>query len=509
MSINLIVGGKITKTSKGDTTIEALEGKIDSYAALHNHWGGKQGTVHHEYTPPEPKPIDETKDFISAWWSIDPEGKIRVEYDTSDNKGFRAHLESTVYFQLKVNKKVPVGTKIKIKLWDYDSAFFMDWANLDDDDFGKDGKELFKTGTVTDVGDEEFNRITVKLYLRPEWKEQLKEDKGAFKDGCLDFYWTWEYKNIQWNSEKIKLRVYPSEFKLRIKPAYEFKNNPLPEIYSHKGDVILYAISNLPNGDIKNFLVIKIRTTTIFTSVQGINKFKKEIYTENINLGRNKLQSASYEVKEMEHFFVVKDNVKQIYIDEELIKIPVGRGSKIAIRNSVTKLIKFAKEAAKAYETIAVLTEFKEMLPILSSNGEFNKPSLSTLVAFIPGADLIAVGFFVAELTLADAYLESNKILEDALWASWQNAKAKGLEAAKRFIQNYWARDKEFEEIPVGQTTLDKLLKGGFKTIEELKKDRFENNSEKDINFSVFIYKIKDEELDNYTHIVDCIFLND
>lgn len=50
------VGGTITKTSTGATTVEVLDGHFKSNAAQQNYWvGDKNGNTHHEYKAPEKK----------------------------------------------------------------------------------------------------------------------------------------------------------------------------------------------------------------------------------------------------------------------------------------------------------------------------------------------------------------------------------------------------------------------------------------------------------------------
>ncbi|WP_409416821.1 hypothetical protein [Flavobacterium sp. PS2] len=54
MSRIRIVGGSITKTSRGTTTIEVQDGNFISSAAKQNNWdGGKIGNTHHDYVAPE------------------------------------------------------------------------------------------------------------------------------------------------------------------------------------------------------------------------------------------------------------------------------------------------------------------------------------------------------------------------------------------------------------------------------------------------------------------------
>ncbi|EKT3967331.1 hypothetical protein NTJ12_002418 [Flavobacterium psychrophilum] len=65
MSRTRIVGGSITKTSKGATTIEVLDGNFISSAAKQNNWdGGEKGITHYDYVAPEKKEEKEEEDLF-------------------------------------------------------------------------------------------------------------------------------------------------------------------------------------------------------------------------------------------------------------------------------------------------------------------------------------------------------------------------------------------------------------------------------------------------------------
>jgi len=97
-----------------------------------------------------------------------------------------------------------------------------------------------------------------------------------------------------------------------------------------------------------------------------------------------------------------------------------------------------------------------------------------------------------------------NEAVDQQLWIDWQNAKAKGLASAKSFIRCYWAIDKKFTEIDITQTTLNALLKGVSKTREELRIDIFKNvSSAENPKYTVFMYRVIEEEIEDYFHIVD------
>lgn len=441
------------------------------------------------------------KDFPTAYWSYDFEGKKRVSGDS--NHKFRTTLEKTVYFQIDVNDRIPIGTTLQFKLYDYDTGLFMDLVNPDDDEF--DGKEVIKIAVVREVDGKK--RITIELFLELKWKKEIAEDKGSFRDGCLDLYWKWEYDNTDWNSESVILSVYPSDIRLRIKPALDIKKNGLPEMYSRLGDFLSFAIDQLPDGKIEKFVLIKIRATTTFSSIENINKFKKEIYTESISLKNNTLESASYEVIDVEHFFTVRDDIKKIFVEEKVIKVPVAKGSNIAVFNSLKKTINFGKSAAEIFGHIQVLNEMRNMIPELNGNGKFNMPSLSTFIGFIPGAQVLAFGVEVIGWIVADMYKEMEAMVDEQMWITWQNTKTKGLEQAKGFKNTYWATDKQFNYITVGQSVLNALLKGKYKKIDQLRDESFKLNPDEP-TYTIFTYRVIEEEIDDYFDVVDCIFTN-
>lgn len=488
------VGGNATYITKGTTKYFANEieinsnGRIDYYAP------------NYSYGEPEPRPVFEKPEIaFSGWWSPDYEGMRNLERDSLHPK---AYLEETVYFQLNVSDQIPVGTSITFQLWDKDTLMFLDFLVPDDYKFG--GKKVYRTAIVREVNGK--HRITIELFLNPNWNSDLISDLGYFKDGCLDFYWTWKYNNANWTSNTNLLSVYPSKTTLYIKPAISDPRYGLPEIYSNNGSIILYAIDKLPDGTVKKFSMIKLRTITTFKFQADINKFKREIYKEAINLDTNKLESASYAVEEVATFFKTNKNASQMYIDEAITEIPIDGRGQIAVKNFGIETVKFAKEAAKYYGQFEVLKEMKEMIPMLSSNEKFNMPSLSTFVGFIPQLEVFAFGVEVIGWMVKGSLKEAEEVVEESFWSDWQNAKGKGLKYAQNFMQRPWARDKLFRSFSVSTETLDDFLKGKFKTLTE-----FTNSNNKDKSYKnniVIIYDILDEGSKKALTILDSIFIN-
>ncbi|MDR7371016.1 hypothetical protein [Flavobacterium aquidurense] len=495
MSEYIRVKGNIYEKTGGVSKVFAKEGiehnsngKIEYFAESYS------------YGEPEKPPVRENKITFSGWWSQDYEGLRNLQEDT---RGRKSSLGKTVYFQLTVSDNIPLGTPIVFQLWDYDTGMFIDCLNPDDDKFN--GKKVYRTAVVREV--EGKHRITIELYLKPEWNPDLIADKGPAKDACLDFYWNWEYNGEPWTSEPNYLSVYPSETTLFIKPAINDNRYGLPEIYSNTGATILYALEKTPNGTVKKFSMVKLRTITTFKFQADINKFKREIYEEAINLGTNRLESASYVVEEGASFFKAPKNSSQIYIDEQIINIPIEARGLLAVRNFGVKTLKFAKEAAHYYGQYEILKEMKEMIPELSSNEKFNMPSLSTFVGFIPQLEVVAFGVEVVGWMVAESLRESKEIVDESMWADWQNAKGKGLRYAQDFMRSSWARDHKFNSMYIGQSILDNVLKGKFKTLTELRNQNDNDRCNK--NHTLIHYKINDETTDKIFDIIDSIYINE
>ncbi len=453
-----------------------------------------------------------SKDFPTAYWSSDYDGKLPV--DSSSYEKYRSNLEKTVYFQLNVNQAVPTNTEIEFKLLDNDKISyplgfvhpFFTFYNLvttDDDKF--DDKEIKILGIVREF--EGKKRITLELFLNPSWANDIIDDKsGPSLNGSLELYWSWQYNNIDWTSKKVQLYVYPSDISLRLKAAYFNGENNLPEMYSHTGDIITFALDRLPDGTIKKFVSIKIRNTITYKSFEDVNQFYKEIYTERINLVKNKIEASTYEIVELNHYFKIKNDATQIFIEEENIIVPVEKGTKTAAYNSFYTGVKVIKEATKYYGYFSIFKDTINMFPELSGNDEFNVPSLSTFVGLIPGLDVIAFGLALTEWTMKDQIAEQDKLINESLFLKWQNIKKQGLEAALNFIDfNGWAISKKFQAVFVCQETLDKLFKGNFKTIDELRD--FNNMQNKENKCVLISYRINNEDLGTFDDVIDCIFL--
>ncbi|MCV9932754.1 hypothetical protein OIU80_10710 [Flavobacterium sp. LS1R47] len=144
---------------------------------------------------------------------------------------------------------------------------------------------------------------------------------------------------------------------------------------------------------------------------------------------------------------------------------------------------------------------------MLSSNEKINMPSLSTFVGFIPQLQVIAFGVEAIGWMVKESLKESKEVVDESMWADWQNVKCKGLKYAQDFIQSSWTREKLFRSFSISKNTLDSLLKGKIKTFREFTNLNNEDRTDKD--YTVICYDLLDENTKKTLTIIDSVFIND
>ncbi|MDO3387490.1 hypothetical protein QWI17_16730, partial [Gilvimarinus sp. SDUM040013] len=133
--------------------------------------------------------------------------------------------------------------------------------------------------------------------------------------------------------------------------------------------------------------------------------------------------------------------------------------------NSINKVLKYGRNANLVYGSYQLLTEMKEMIPVISENGEFNKPSLSSFVGMIPISAPLAFGFAVLEWISMDIVKEFDDMYEELKIIKLENAKRSGLTQVRNLL--HFGRETDYKDYEfikdVPQITIDKLLKGEIK----------------------------------------------
>lgn len=500
-NITTNVGGSTKMYAKGNVEINS-KGSINYYAPEYT------------YGEPEAAPIkEEPENAFSGWWSPDYEGIRNIP--EQDSNWPKAYLEETVYFQLNVSEHIPVGTSITFQLWDRDNPF-QGLTIFDDAKF--DGKNVYKTVMVREVNGQ--HRITIELYLNPKWHIDIKKDEKISINGCLEFYWTWKYHNTYWKSKNNILDVYPSKTTLFIRPAYEGYN--FPEIRTSDGDIVVFSkgigLEHEPSQELENQL------NTIADNV------KSELYGD--------VREAMMKYSDnMRHTITVRQ-LKRGYLANNMGKIEFSRKiyTKPVYDNSgelyeVTKAGNFGyRKDGKLVTTkgISQLDYFKEV-------GTFNtiaKASKELLGIFDFASDVISFAMDENPKTITTGFAPLDFIvtlvmpsISEPIIETWDNAvfdlaekaKDRGISGIDEFLQSPGGKEKryDFAKTNISQDTLNKLLKGEFKTIEELKlseeKLRTINDSyeyQLKLIYTLFHYIKQGQTKEQSLTLIDTIFIN-
>ncbi|MDO4230406.1 MAG: hypothetical protein Q4C98_11380 [Capnocytophaga sp.] len=182
-----------------------------------------------------PLPPYKTKPkIVKGYWSKDKHGVNQIK---------EAYLEDTVYFVIETFG-IEDGKKLTVQLYDYDHFLWHDLWNPDD---------KIDSPRVVLVKN---NLAVIEVYLKPHWKEHIDAEKGLpFANSAIELYW-----KISCANKKISEKIFPQEtdyhLKVRnnrdiyIKPACPSAEYYFPEIYSQRGELMIFvdALQDWVNG---------------------------------------------------------------------------------------------------------------------------------------------------------------------------------------------------------------------------------------------------------------------
>ena len=483
MSKIRIVGGKYTKITGG--THEIYGKRIDYIAQQKVRNDGVQGGVHNTNNPKSP-PVKENTFLIEGKWT-----------DTQDKEITRTRVGNTVRFHIQT-KGIPEGGKVAIQMKDYDGTVYLMYGFLpvklyDEIGIVTTNKETGASTPFTHLTVDKEGKAVLTLNLDENLHPMIADDTGAF----IELYVTCRYLNEKIDlptSENKYLEVGFSEKTLFIKPAVKEGNYPLPEIYSHKGEIISYIINPKEKNIGSQFGILKIKTTEHFSKMSDVDAVKKTIYTEGIDISTGKTEFKHFHIEEIQNLYYSKIEIQEgnIFVDEELRKVnKIDKDTYLAYETK-NKIIRIGQDASKLIDNYMLLSDMKEMIPALSSNDQFNKPSLSSFMFFLPPA--ISVGFTVLEYIATDMLRDFDEWYEEAKQLMLENAKMSGLTQVRNLL--HMRRNTDFKNYRllqnIPQITIEKLLKGEIKTFLQLDKTAFEDLTELNI-------KLENEENVNRT----------
>lgn len=512
-----MAGGKITRIIKGTNSIECEKWEVytDNFSAYANkgsYFTADGGT--NFGTPKDPPPPN--KYFEKGWWT-----------DKEDKPITEAKILNIVRFHVQTqNIEKPEGKNITIAFYEHDYAipipltFGLSSYSTDDHIRIMRGNNEITTMQLDKEG-----KGYIEISLDWGLNNLFNEETLGFNEegGDLELYFKCGYddqENVHLpNSFGDYLKVKRSEQNLFIKPFSVENQYNFPEIFNHLGEFILFAIDK-DDISFKKFAAVKIKTTTFFNSIEGVNLFKKQVFTEGIDFSTGAHNFKNFTVNEVEHFYKTTKPIKMVYIEETLKTIKLDQSYKgIISYNSINKVLKYGRNANLVYGSYQLLTEMKEMIPAISENGEFNKPSLSSFVGMIPMSAPLAFGFAVLEWVSMDIMKDFNDMYDEMKLIKLENAKRSGLIQVRNllhFRKNDY-KDYDFiEDVP--QATIDKLLKGQIKNYLQLDKSKVIDgleNEEKwkkgiDYNktkYSIILKKQRDESINDYILIVESIII--
>jgi len=498
-NITTNVGGSTKMYAKGNVEINS-KGSINYYAPEYT------------YGEPEAPPIkEEPKNAFSGWWSPDYEGMRNLEKDATKST---SNLGETVYYQLTVSNDIPIGTNITFKLWDEDFGDVLKWLLPDDDTF--DGKKVYRNAVVREVNG--THRMTIKLFLNPKWYDDLVADLGRFKNGCLDFYWTWNYNNKPWASNADILNVYPSKTTLFIKPAYE--GYGCPEIRSADGELIVFSAGIVateePSKEIEKIMetilddIQKNAVTDIREKmVKYSDKLRYSIAVKKLKKGYLANNMGKIEFSKRIYTKPVFDNSSELYEITQAANFGYKKEGNLVTTKGISQLDYFREVGVlnAILKGVDKLNYVIDILDVLKFGMEGKIETITTM--FAPLDFLNAVVYPSISKPTVEVW---DNIVLDAV----EEAKDRGLNGVYDLAEAKWFNEEKYGSyryIRVDLEILDRLLKGTIKSLKELSNLVDEKNMKNNYDDSLFIYTVlyykkKQEEVDKFITYIDSIFIN-
>ncbi|WP_149207020.1 hypothetical protein [Flavobacterium johnsoniae] len=502
------VGGNATYITRGVSREFANEIEINSNGPI-NYYAPE-----YTYGEPEARPIkEEPQKAFSGWWSPDYEGIRNIP--EQDSNWPKAYLEETVYFQLNVSERIPVGTSITFQLWDKDNPF-NDLTIFDDAEF--DGKRVYKTVMVREVNGQ--HRITIELYLNPKWHIDIKEDQKGSINGCLEFYWTWKYHNTYWKSKNNILDVYPSKTTLFIKPAYE--GYGFPEIRSADGEIIVFSAGIVateePTKELENVMdkiCENIKNNAMFElreeMVKYSDKLRFSIAIKQLKKGHLVNNMGKLEYSRRIYTKPVFDNGGELYEITQAANFGYKKEGKVLTTKGISQLDYFKQVGVRN----ALLKNAEKLNFIINAidTVKFGMDGkMETLITmFVPLDFLNAVVYPSISKPIEEVW--DNIVVYDV-----EKAKDNGLrgiyELAKGRLFNE-ERYGNYECTKVNEEILNKILNGEIKSLDNwqvLQREKRETMEhyeyEESLIYTILHYSKTEEKTDRLITYIDAIFIN-
>ncbi len=482
---------------------------------------GESKTITAKYLKPE---------IVGGWWSYDKEGKEKYVYGEEKN---RVKLGDTMYFHVQT-RDIIAGNELSLQLIDYDYFWWMgeqiDCYDPDTKNFPNDPVILkAKVRGVTEKG-EHFGKsiATVEILMDEKWEPVLSEDFHT-----IELYWQVRYtsktnRTIKKNLPESKddyLHVGYNNQDLFVKPAVA--GSSLPEYYDKWGKLVLFTFKRAnnvakeinKNAAIERFIVTKIKIDETIT-LSGINKVKRQLYYERINLTTNDSKRMLFVTEEASEFYIKGKESFSKVTNTEIKKTKKFSEyfNKKDAGDIATVGLKEGREILRFLDYVSVTKTLMSMFPKEGAIGlEVPKPSsaASIIGTFATGELTWALGgalsslFMVADII---ATQEVNKIMNDVKDYNLellQQAKLGGLSKLRLFLDLSRTEDLiNFSIIDnVSDKTHCKVMNGEITTINDFRKSLSDDSSNSEVYYSYLIQKVTKKEQEREIFIVDSTYL--
>ncbi len=412
------------------------------------------------------------------------------------NEITEAFLEDTVYFVIDT-ANIDDGEKLTVQLYDYDHFLWNDLWNLDD-----------KIDNPREVKVKN-NQAVIEVYLKPHWKEHIDDEKGQpFANSAIELYW-----KISCTNKKISEEIYPREIynhlkvrnqrEIYIKPVMSETgyNYGVPEIYSFEGDPMFFAdvsevIEFSENEENEYFKIIKdevkneIRNQIVSKTEEKADSIKKKSSSKKSQpIALTRIDKVAFQQRYKSYRDVFKDAVTQrdgkCTIDGKKISLhhdyfdkeQTGKQRELNKRKNLVFQKTFyeptplkAKALYVAKDALNIFGDMYDLVQAASSTKSGEADLTSAILTTALQTNFL--GGLLTNITLNILSQPMKELMAEGLERDKKEldkVKFLGIDDFDRALYNFTFLRDIYKTMPISYQTMQGLLKGTLKKIENMK----------------------------------------
>ncbi len=444
-------------------------------------------------------------EFVDGWWTSDEAGEITLE---------KSKLGETVYFHVET-KGIAVGQELEFNLAEYDynasgGFFFYDIIDPDDRKFPEDA--VVKRASIEKRGHKRV--ATVALFLDERWQGIIKDDHDIWfsLDESIELYWEVTYgkrKKTLPKSSSNYLDVAQSDRTLYFKSPAPDHN--LPQFLSNDGSPLLPMkfikgkvkgkltkkalnfIDNIVDQEISSIAMTKLEKGSLVTSTGRVqtNPYAAiynydEVYTNDGTLIEN--------LKKRKNFGNQSETTKGI-----------SQYDYFTTTGKRVQVLGFLKNIGTGLDFFDVIKfGMEDELDTYSPMGAMGIGGLGTI------GGSFALVFTVAGILVKQLKDEQDAWLEESVQQELAQAKLRGLEGVREFINNWGHNEKfAFKLEKFSKTVVNKILNGSCESLSEARENS-NDTSDSSADYVTLFYRISyNNEKEDYIEVLETIFKDD